>query len=191
MTLKVKRGTDSQRLATTPQLAEPVWATDTKLLYVGDGSTAGGIAVGAESSNDIFYADNPQIITSTTATTIPLSNTITDTGFSVASDEVTVVNAGRYRISWNGAIAILDNGNRNGATATLDRSTDSGTTFTTQLQTINFTTTGTSASGDFFTGSRSVVITLTAGDVIRWQSFKAESTGTIVLANSTYLIESI
>ena len=45
MALKFRRGTDSGRSAITPAEGEPIFTTDTKKLYVGDGSTAGGIAV--------------------------------------------------------------------------------------------------------------------------------------------------
>ena len=45
MPLKLRRGTDSGRSAITPAEGEPIFTTDTKKLYVGDGSTAGGIAV--------------------------------------------------------------------------------------------------------------------------------------------------
>lgn len=45
MALKVLRGTTAQRTGYTPEVGEPVWDTDTSKLYVGDGSTPGGVAV--------------------------------------------------------------------------------------------------------------------------------------------------
>jgi hypothetical protein len=45
MAFKIRRGTDAQRLLITPAQGELIYTTDTKQLYVGDGSTAGGIAV--------------------------------------------------------------------------------------------------------------------------------------------------
>jgi len=45
MPLQFRRGTDAQRTAVTPAAGEPIWVTDTQALYVGDGSTAGGIAI--------------------------------------------------------------------------------------------------------------------------------------------------
>ena len=42
MALKLRRGTDLQRLTITPQEGELLYTTDTKKLYVGDGSFAGG-----------------------------------------------------------------------------------------------------------------------------------------------------
>ena len=45
MALRLRRGTDAQRALITPLDGELVYTTDTKKLYVGDGTTAGGIAV--------------------------------------------------------------------------------------------------------------------------------------------------
>lgn len=47
MKIQLRRITDAQRLALNPVPAagEPIWTTDTKKLYIGDGTTAGGIAV--------------------------------------------------------------------------------------------------------------------------------------------------
>jgi hypothetical protein len=44
--LKIKRGTDAERLPVVFEVGEPVWTTDTKKLYVGDGQTPGGIQAG-------------------------------------------------------------------------------------------------------------------------------------------------
>ena len=43
--LQVRRGTAAQVAAIIPLEGEPVWATDTKLLRMGDGATAGGIPI--------------------------------------------------------------------------------------------------------------------------------------------------
>ena len=48
----LKRGNEAQRSGITPANGEPIWVTDTKQLYIGDGSTAGGIAVGAGSMSN-------------------------------------------------------------------------------------------------------------------------------------------
>lgn len=45
MPLQFRRGTDAQRTAVTPAAGEPLWVTDTTKLYVGDGTTAGGIEI--------------------------------------------------------------------------------------------------------------------------------------------------
>lgn len=53
MALQFRRGTEADRTANgfIPLDGEPVYTTDTKKLYIGDGETVGGVAVG--SSNDI------------------------------------------------------------------------------------------------------------------------------------------
>jgi hypothetical protein len=45
MALQIRRGTDAERQLVTPLIGELMFTTDTKLLYVGDGSTPGGISV--------------------------------------------------------------------------------------------------------------------------------------------------
>jgi len=50
MALQIRRGTDTSRQSVTPAEGELVYATDTKRVYVGDGVTAGGVAVGSGSS---------------------------------------------------------------------------------------------------------------------------------------------
>lgn len=45
MTLRLRRGTDAQRTAITPDVGELIYVTDTKEIYVGDGTTLGGIRV--------------------------------------------------------------------------------------------------------------------------------------------------
>ena len=45
MALRLRRGTNTERLQITPLQGELIYTIDTKLLYVGDGTTAGGILV--------------------------------------------------------------------------------------------------------------------------------------------------
>lgn len=52
MALKFRRGTNSGRTAITPAEGEPIYTTDTKQLYIGDGTTAGGVAVGGGGVSD-------------------------------------------------------------------------------------------------------------------------------------------
>ena len=42
-TIKIKRGTNAARLGYVPSAGEPIFALDTRRLYVGDGVTAGGL----------------------------------------------------------------------------------------------------------------------------------------------------
>ena len=50
-TLRIKRGTTSARTGFTPVEAELIYDTNTKEVYVGDGSTQGGIAVSVSTQN--------------------------------------------------------------------------------------------------------------------------------------------
>ena len=52
MPLQLRRGTTADRLATTPLVGEIVYDTVTKAVYVGDGTTAGGLPVTAFSVAD-------------------------------------------------------------------------------------------------------------------------------------------
>ena len=63
MPLQFRRGVDSDRLTITPSVAEPVFATDTKKLFIGDGSTAGGIEIsgGVDSASTIALIDSAYV----------------------------------------------------------------------------------------------------------------------------------
>jgi hypothetical protein len=58
--IKVRRGTEEQRIGTIFELGEFVYITDRKRLYIGDGTTYGGILV-----------SNKNHITSTSVASIP------------------------------------------------------------------------------------------------------------------------
>jgi hypothetical protein len=61
MALQVRRGTNAERLAVTPLAGELIFTTDTKQLYVGDGSTAGGITSIANTINSVLDDTTPQL----------------------------------------------------------------------------------------------------------------------------------
>lgn len=48
MAFRIRQGLESARAAVIPALGEPLWTTDTNRLYIGDGSTPGGVAVSSE-----------------------------------------------------------------------------------------------------------------------------------------------
>ena len=56
MTLQIRRGLEEDRLSITPQVGEPIFVTDTRRLYIGDGSTNGGVLVGDELTNNYLTA---------------------------------------------------------------------------------------------------------------------------------------
>lgn len=59
MTLKIRRGTDTERQTITPAEGEIIYTTDTKKIYVGDGTTAGGNTVTSESGS--VFIDNGNV----------------------------------------------------------------------------------------------------------------------------------
>jgi hypothetical protein len=58
MALKIRKGTDADRLAITPASGELIYTTDTKQFFVGDGTTVGGIFIGPASSAALTLGGN-------------------------------------------------------------------------------------------------------------------------------------
>lgn len=67
MSLQFRRGIEAARTSVTPAAGEPLYTTDDKKLYIGDGTTPGGIAVPA--------AANPQAVLVFGATSVTGSTT--------------------------------------------------------------------------------------------------------------------
>jgi len=44
--IQIRRGVEAQRASITPDAGEPLFTTDNKQLFIGDGATAGGLFVG-------------------------------------------------------------------------------------------------------------------------------------------------
>ena len=64
MALRLRRGTDAERLLVTPLQGELVYTTDTKKIYVGDGAVAGGVLVGptdADAFTSVVSDTTPQL----------------------------------------------------------------------------------------------------------------------------------
>ena len=62
MALQIRRGTDVDRQGITPKAGEPIFTTDTKKLYIGDGTTAGGIIVDTTSGiSNVIEDTTPQL----------------------------------------------------------------------------------------------------------------------------------
>jgi hypothetical protein len=61
MALQLRRGTSGTRTGIVPAAGELIYTTDTKLVYVGDGSTAGGTAVSSGGLTDIVNDTTPQL----------------------------------------------------------------------------------------------------------------------------------
>jgi Major tropism determinant N-terminal domain len=47
--IQIRRGVEAQRASITPDAGEPLFTTDNKQLFIGDGATAGGLFVGGGS----------------------------------------------------------------------------------------------------------------------------------------------
>ena len=50
MSLQIRRGTAGQRTGFTPDVGEPIWVSDSQKLYIGDGTTPGGVNILAASA---------------------------------------------------------------------------------------------------------------------------------------------
>jgi hypothetical protein len=48
--IQIRRGVEAQRSLITPDVGEPLFTTDNKQLFIGDGATAGGLFVGGGSA---------------------------------------------------------------------------------------------------------------------------------------------
>jgi filamentous hemagglutinin len=117
MSLKLRRGTNAERLAFTPALGELIYTTDSKQLYAGDGTTVGGTLVsyagsvgGAMGSNLVLSGFNI-----TGAGNVNIEGTITSTGNIVSGGTITATGD----IIANGNI-VLGNSNTDNVTIGAD-----------------------------------------------------------------------
>lgn len=94
MALQIRRGLEADRLTITPSTGELIYTTDSKLVYVGDGSTAGGTLVtgGAGLSfNTIAVSGQPLVVADSSSDTL---NLVAGSGVSITtnsgSDTITI-----------------------------------------------------------------------------------------------------
>ena len=96
MALKLRRGTDLQRQTITPQEGELLYTTDTKKLYVGDGSFAGGQQVAPVYSNDLIENSSALYFTKEraqdSAAALFLGSTGADNAIAVGTDNTVHTN---------------------------------------------------------------------------------------------------
>jgi hypothetical protein len=92
MALRFRRGSESDRTnpSFVPEDGEPVWIVDTKRLYMGDGSTAGGVLITGSSGG----GGTPGIDDNTTGVVLTLSDTISTFTNDVELDNTDLVMSG-------------------------------------------------------------------------------------------------
>ncbi len=122
MALQIRRGTEAQRGSlsgsNTPAVGEPLYTTDTKKLFIGDGSTTGGVALGYYSAinvagqSSLSAANNTDTLTLVAGTNIVLTTDAgTDTITISAPRDVEVFNTGSINIFQNNIQGLNSNEN--------------------------------------------------------------------------------
>jgi hypothetical protein len=121
--IQIRRGVEAQRALITPDAGEPLFTTDNKELFIGDGSTVGGLLVGGGSS--VGYV---QKIRGTQAIA-SAADTVTVTGLGLASTPSQVLVTVRKVTGGANLFATVrsDSITANGFTADLSGVTDSAT----------------------------------------------------------------
>ena len=60
--IQFRRGLDAQRALITPDVGEPLFTTDNKQLFLGDGASAGGILIGGGTTGYVLKLRGTQAI---------------------------------------------------------------------------------------------------------------------------------
>ena len=103
MALQLRRGTSGTRTGIVPAAGELIYTTDTKLLYVGDGSTAGGTLISGGGLNDIVNDTTPQ-----------LGGSLDVNGYSIisaANGDININPDGSGQIVLQGSLTVNSSGN--------------------------------------------------------------------------------
>lgn len=112
MALQIRRGTDAQRLSLSgvnlPVVGEPLFTTDTKKLYIGDGATTGGIALGYYGSIVVAGQGTLSANNNTDTLTLVAGSNITLTT-DPTTDSVTIAAAATFTELKNESIRIFQN----------------------------------------------------------------------------------
>jgi len=215
MALRLRRGTNAERTAITPEAGELVFTTDTKKVYVGDGTTTGGLIVSGQ--NDIVDDGTPQLggdldlngnnITGTG--NINITGTITATGNinlgdgagsdiiavggtiqgALTPDSQLAYNQGSNTARWNtgyyGSLDVLGHVEADSIKADLV-SDDSTLAYNQTTKAFTGTTfTGTTFTGGAFSGTTASFSTVTAA------SFDGDLSGSVFGDDSTPLVDAV
>jgi hypothetical protein len=201
MSLRIRRGTDSQRQGITPLEGELIYATDTKKLYVGDGSTGGGIVVdssaGTSNLNDLanVTAPSPNV---NDVIKWNGSNWITAAQNAAAIlNDLTNVNISGIKtgdsLLWNGTAWV--NGMPSGDGSNMNINVvgdDSSVIVNSSTRTINALTVTANLVGDLFSedGTSKIISNgSTAGQAIFTGDLEGNVNGSVFTTNSTRIID--
>ena len=108
MSLRIRRGLNSERTTKVLDTGEIAWTTDTKKLYVGDGSTTGGVNILAnsvDSTSGLAWDNTTQKIKYTGALGSAISNVVEDTSPELGGD----LNLNNKTINGTGTINFTGN----------------------------------------------------------------------------------
>jgi|TARA_E500000081_G_scaffold111749_1_gene114047 hypothetical protein len=119
MALRLRRGTNAERGLITPKAGELIYTTDTKALYIGDGTTVGGVivqgAAGATTLNDLTDVTlgsitNGQVLSYNAASSSWVASNQTSIAFGKANAH-TDISYGPDNTAYQGDILLHDGSN--------------------------------------------------------------------------------
>ena len=216
MALRLRRGTNAERTAITPEAGELVYATDTKKVYVGDGTTTGGNIVSGQ--NDIVDDTSPQLggdldLNSNNITgtgNINITGTVTATGNinlgdgagsdiiavggtiqgALTPDSQLAYNQGSNTARWNtgyfGSLDVLGHVDADSIKADLI-----GDDSTLAYNQTTKTFTGVTFTGTTFNGTTASFSTVTATSTVTAKSFDGDLSGSVFGDDSTALVDGV
>ena len=126
MALQIRRGTNNERLLmngianSVPAQGELLYATDTKKLFIGDGSTTGGTSVGyfgsiaVSGQNTLFSTSNKELLTLVAGDNISITTNENTNAITInAAAQFDEINNGSIRLLQNNIAGLNSNENIN------------------------------------------------------------------------------
>jgi Major tropism determinant N-terminal domain len=122
MALQIRRGTEAQRQSlsgtSTPAIGEPLFTTDTRKLFIGDGSTTGGVALGyygtvaVAGQGTLSAENNTSTLTLIAGDNIVLTTNATNDSVTISAPRgVEEFNTGSINIFQNNIVGLNSNEN--------------------------------------------------------------------------------
>lgn len=135
MALLLRRGLEADRLSFVPEEGELIYVTDTKLIYVGDGSTPGGILVAGGGSPTPTYVlgRSSSTVNEGDSFTITLTTTNVNDGTLVPYTITGVSSADINGVNTQGNFTINSNSSSLLVNTSADTTTEGNETFTLTL----------------------------------------------------------